>query len=135
MPAGYSATSLRDKLGINPRMKILLIGSPENYFELLQDDLSNQFCKDQEQPDFIHLFAKSKSILTDCLPKLKAFASNNPRIIIWISWYKKSSGISTDITENDIRNIALKNDLVDVKVCAVSELWSGLKFVVPKAKR
>jgi len=55
--------------------------------------------------------------------------------VIWVSWYKKSSGIATDVTEDVIRNYALKNNLVDVKVCAVSEVWSGLKLVVPLAKR
>ena len=63
------------------------------------------------------------------------FSKKNPRIIIWVSWYKKSAGIATDITENEIRNYALQNDLVDVKVCAVSGQWSGLKLVVPLIKR
>lgn len=58
-----------------------------------------------------------------------------PTAIIWVSWYKKSAGIPTDITEDVIRNYALRNDLVDVKVCAVSDIWSGLKLVVPLAKR
>jgi hypothetical protein len=58
-----------------------------------------------------------------------------PTTIIWVSWYKKSAGIVTDITENEIREYALRNELVDVKVCAVSDLWSGLKLVVPLVKR
>jgi hypothetical protein len=69
------------------------------------------------------------------MEKLKKVCLENPNVIIWVSWYKKSSGIATDITENEIRNYALKNDLVDIKVCAVSEDWSGLKLVVPKNKR
>ena len=59
----------------------------------------------------------------------------NPAITVWVSWYKKSSGIYTDLSENIIREFALQNNLVDVKVCAVSEAWSGLKIVVPLAKR
>ena len=58
-----------------------------------------------------------------------------PTTIIWVSWYKKSAKIPTDITEDTIRNYALQHDLVDVKVCAVSEIWSGLKLVVPVSKR
>ena len=58
-----------------------------------------------------------------------------PTTIIWVSWYKKSAGIVTNITEDVIRDYALKNDLVDVKVCAVSDIWSGLKLVVPLVKR
>jgi len=55
--------------------------------------------------------------------------------VIWVSWYKKSSGMATDITEDTIRNFALKNNLVDVKVCAVSDIWSGLKLLVPLKSR
>lgn len=75
------------------------------------------------------------------MKKLKAFCKKNPTVMIWISWYKKSAlrqaqgKLSTDVTEDVIRNYALKNDLVDIKVCAVSDIWSGLKLVVPLAKR
>jgi hypothetical protein len=69
------------------------------------------------------------------MKKLKPVIKTNTAIIIWVSWYKKSAGIATDVTEDVIRNYALKNDLVDVKVCAVSDIWSGLKLVVPVAKR
>jgi hypothetical protein len=69
------------------------------------------------------------------MKKRKQVIKSNTSITIWISWYKKSAKIPTDITEDIIRNYALKNDLVDVKVCAVSDIWSGLKLVVPLAKR
>ena len=69
------------------------------------------------------------------MKKLQPVCKANPNITIWVSWYKKSAGIPTDITEDVIRDYALKNDLVDVKVCAVSDRWSGLKLVVPVAKR
>ena len=67
--------------------------------------------------------------------KILAIVKMNTRVVIWVSWYKKSSRMATDITEDIIRTYALHNNLVDVKVCAVSELWSGLKLVVPVAKR
>jgi hypothetical protein len=69
------------------------------------------------------------------MKKMKKVIRQNPKIVIWVSWYKKSSGKVTDLTEDVIRNFALQNDLVDVKVCAVSDLWSGLKLVVPLSKR
>ena len=69
------------------------------------------------------------------MKKLKTVCKKNTAITIWISWYKKSAKILTDVTEDTIRNYALQNDLVDVKVCAVSEVWSGLKLVVPLKKR
>ena len=69
------------------------------------------------------------------MKKLIAVIRKNSKIIIWVSWYKKASKIQTDVTEDVIRGYALKHNLVDVKVCAVSEIWSGLKLVVPLAKR
>jgi len=66
---------------------------------------------------------------------LEASIRRNPRIVIWVSWYKKSSGVATDLTEDVIRDFALQNGLVDIKVCAVSGLWSGLKLVVPVKRR
>jgi hypothetical protein len=77
------------------------------------------------------LFAKDKKEFGNEIKKLDPLIKKNKNIIIWVSWYKKSAGIPTDLTEDTIRDFALKNDLVDVKVCAVSELWSGLKLVVP----
>jgi hypothetical protein len=131
--AGYSGTPLLKKLGIKDDMRILLIHEPENYSRLLEKDISEQFCKKNEQPDFVHLFAKTKKDFETAMRKLKPFIK--PTTSIWISWYKKSAGIPTDITEDIIRNYALQNDLVDIKVCAVSDIWSGLKLVVPVAKR
>ncbi len=135
MPAGYSGTPLLKKLGIRPGMKILLINQPDDYYELLEINISDQLCKKNENPDFIHLFAKTSKEFEEEMKKLKAVYKKNTSITIWVSWYKKSSKIPTDVTEDVIRNHALKNDLVDVKVCAVSELWSGLKLVVPLKKR
>jgi hypothetical protein len=133
MAEGYSGTPLLKKLGIKEETKVLPVNEPENYFELLEKDITLQLCKKNETPHLIHLFVTSKKEFETELLKLKK--NIKPTTIIWISWYKKSAGIAKDITENDIRDFALKNDLVDVKVCAVSDIWSGLKLVVPVAKR
>lgn len=132
---GYSGTPLLKKLGIKPEMKVMLINQPNNYFELFEINIIEQLCKKNETPDLIHLFVKTNKEFEAEMKKLKPVYKKNPQIIIWVSWYKKSAGISTNITEDVIRNYALKNDLVDVKVCAVSDIWSGLKLVVPLAKR
>ena len=134
LSAGYSGTPLLQKLGIKEDMKVKLIGEPMNYFDLLEKDIAFQFLqKKNETPDFIHLFAKTKNNFEAEMKKIKKITKTTT--IIWVSWYKKSAGIATDITEDVIRNYALQNDLVDVKVCAVSDIWSGLKLVVPLAKR
>ena len=133
MSAGYSGTPLLKKLGIKEEMKILLIGEPKDYYNLLDADIASQLCKRNETPDLVHLFVKTNKEFEAEIKKLKK--NIKPTTIIWVSWYKKSAGIPTDITEDVIRNYALKNDLVDVKVCAVSDVWSGLKLVVPLAKR
>ena len=133
--AGYSGTSLIKKLGIKPESIVLLINHPDNYFDLLETDISNQLCKKNQTSDLIHLFVKSNKEFENEIKKIKAICRKNPNISIWVSWYKKTAKIPTDITEDVIRNYALKNDLVDVKVCAVSDIWSGLKLVVPLAKR
>jgi hypothetical protein len=131
----YSGTPLLKKLGIKPEMKVLIINKPDDYFKLLEADINDQSCKKNETPDLIHLFVKSVKEFEAEMKKLKSFCKQNPTITIWVSWYKKAAMIPTDITEDVIRNYALKNDLVDVKVCAVSNIWSGLKLVVPVAKR
>jgi hypothetical protein len=133
--AGYSGTPLSKKLGISNESKLMLIHSPDNYWELLQNDYSDQFCCNNETPDIIHLFVKNNAEFEKQMIAIQKYCRLNPAIVIWVSWYKKSAKIPTDVTEDSIRNFALKNDLVDVKVCAVSEIWSGLKLVVPLAKR
>jgi hypothetical protein len=133
--AGYSGTPLIKKLGIKPEFRVLLINKPGNYADLIETDISSQVCTKNQLPDLIHLFVKNKKEFEADMKKLQPLYSKNPQVIIWVSWYKKTARIPTDITEDDIRNYALKNNLVDVKVCAVSEIWSGLKLVVPVAKR
>ncbi len=101
----------------------------------MEADITDQLVKKNETPDLIHLFVKNAKEFEGEMKKLKTICKQNPNITIWVSWYKKAAKIETDITEDIIRNYALKNDLVDVKVCAVSDIWSGLKLVVPLAKR
>lgn len=123
--AGYSGTPLIRKLGIKPGMKIRLLNAPGNYFELIEADISAQVVK--SGGDFVHIFAVSAKDLEKLfLQSIKTIA---PGGMIWISWYKKSAKIPTDITEDRIREIVLPTGWVDVKVCAVSEAWSGLKIV------
>lgn len=135
MATGYSGTPLINKLGIKPEMKVLLINQPGNYDELIEKNISVQLVKKNNIPDMVHLFVKSNKEFGKEMLQLKPVIKKNPAITIWVSWYKKTAKIPTDVTEDVIRNFALKNDLVDVKVCAVSDIWSGLKLVVPLKKR
>jgi hypothetical protein len=133
--AGYSGTPLLKKLGLKEGQRVWLLHPPDNYFHLLEADISSQVCGRGEVPDWVHLFAASVKVFEQGMRSLSAVCRKNPRIVIWVSWYKKSSGMASDMTEDVIRGYALSNGLVDIKVCAVSELWSGLKLVVPLNKR
>lgn len=129
---GYSGTPLVKKLGIKPEMKILLVNPPDNYIEWLETDIQKQLIK-SGAADFVHLFMVKKAELEKTfLPLIKKLP---PNAIIWISWYKKAAKMPTDITEDSIREIVLPTGWVDVKVCAVNELWSGLKIVARKNKK
>ncbi len=133
--AGYSGTPLIKKLGISPEMNILLLHAPANYFDLLEQNIADQLISGKQMPDLIHLFAKNIAVFEKEMQKILKFCKANTGCMVWISWYKKTAGIATDLNENLIRNFALQHNLVDVKVCAVNEQWSGLKLVVPLAKR
>ncbi len=135
MPVGYSGTPLIKKLGISPGTKILLLNAPENYTELLETDISQQVITRKNVPDLVNLFAKNNTAFIQGMKTILPLYKKNTSMVTWVCWYKKSSGMNTDITEDTIRNFALANDLVDVKVCAVSELWSGLKLVMRVSKR
>ncbi|MBV9986700.1 MAG: hypothetical protein JO301_03415 [Chitinophagaceae bacterium] len=124
--AGYSGTPLLKKLGIKPGMKVLLVNAPTDYFQLLNADLAGQLVKGPPA-DLVHLFAVKKKDLASGFNRL--IKNLPPEAVIWISWYKKTAKIPTDITEDTIREIVLPTGWVDVKVCAVSDSWSGLKIV------
>ncbi len=104
-----------------------------HYWKLIEKDCTEQLCVAKQTPLFTHLFATSQKEFLLYFSKIENRLSGN--IIFWVSWYKKSAGIKTDITEDWIRNFALVNKLVDVKVCTVTEEWSGLKLVIPVTKR
>ena len=136
MSIGYSGTPLIKKLGIRDDMKLLILYPPNGmnaYWKLIGADCSTQFCKSTEDPDFIHVFATSQKEFQLLYDKIKLRLRGN--VSIWVSWYKKSAGITTDLSEDKISAFALKNNLVDIKVCAVTERWSGLKLVISIAKR
>jgi hypothetical protein len=127
---GYSGTPLAKKLGIKPGFNIALINAPEYYFDLFTDmppDITVVSAY-EELKDLIHFFTKSKAEYLELLPKLRLQIVQNG--MIWVSWPKKASKIPTDITEVVIRDFALQSGLVDVKVCAVDEVWSGLKLMI-----
>ena len=133
--AGYSSTPLAKKLGIQPRFKMRLINAPDYYFELFADMPADiHILADKKiKKNFIHLFVKKRSELEKYITEIKNEIEQNG--IIWISWYKKSSKLSTDVTEDKIRETALANGLVDIKVCAIDDVWSGLKLVIPVKNR
>src|SRR5215831_4068450 len=133
--AGYSGTPLAKKLGIKEGFSIALIDAPANYFELLKP-LPGQVKMSplKKSPvDFIHFFVTRGKELEKQLPVL--MKQIKPDGMIWVSWYKKSAGIPTDVTEDRIRDSALAIGLVDIKVCAIDEKWSGLKLVIRKELR
>jgi len=134
-PAGYSGTPLAKKLGIKGGFKASLINAPEYYLHLFTDLPADVYFETNEdvQIDFIHFFTKSQDEYKEILPRLKDRIK--PNGMIWISWPKKASKVPTDITEDIIRNFALQTGLVDIKVCAVDETWSGLKLVIPVKNR
>lgn len=112
-----------------------LINAPVHYFDLFTDmpDGIIQVNTPKEKKDFIHFFTSDEKELFKVLPKLKDELT--PAGMIWVSWPKKAAGIPTTVGENMIRDLALQNGLVDIKVCAVDETWSGLKLVIPVKDR
>jgi len=135
MNAGYSGTPLAKKLGIKAGARVCLVGAPPGFRKLLEPlpegvSFGSRLAKNT---DLVHVFTASKAelakTLAACLKTLK------PDAAIWVSWPKKASKVPTDITEDTIRAVALPMGLVDIKVCAVDETWSGLKLVLRKELR
>ena len=134
--AGNSDETLTKKLGIIDETRFLVINQPENYFKLLADlpfGTTVLLDKEARDLDLIHYFTKDHTDLKRDLLKLKNQIYKNGTI--WISWPKKTSNTATDVDENKVRDLALEIGLVDVKVCAVDETWSGLKLVIPVKDR
>ena len=135
--AGYSKNPLWKKLGIKEEYSCLLFNSPENYFELLEEIPSGSdftdTAKDNVSYDFIHVFVTHKTQLDENWKQWKRFLKKDGTL--WVSWPKGGSKIDTELNGNIVREFGLKGGLVDVKVCAVDEDWSGLKFMYRKKDR
>ena len=133
--AGYSRTPLVKKLGIKEGFKISVVNYPGNYFKLFSvfPEKFELITEQHIKKDFIHYFAKNQADLNRDINQLSQEIVQNGSI--WISWPKKSSKVDTDLDGNIVREIGLKAGLVDIKVCAVNEVWSGLKFVIPLKNR
>jgi hypothetical protein len=132
---GYSGKPLYQKLGLTPGMECKVVQPPADYERLLGDvppSVILASCK-RTGLDVVHVFATGRKQLAVELAKWRKLIQ--PAGMIWVSWPKKSARQPTDITEDVIREVAFPLDLVDVKVCAVSEVWSGLKLVIRKEKR
>jgi hypothetical protein len=128
--AGYSGTPLPKKLGLKEKFRVALLDMPADVRAELKSALAScQIAKDERGPlDFAMIFVKSASDLRKQFSRIAKQLA--PAGMLWVSWPKKTSGVTTDLNENDVRRIGLEAGLVDVKVCAVNEIWSGLKFVI-----
>lgn len=126
---GYSGTPLPKKLGIKPGFRVCLLNTPPEVRAELKPTLADcEIARDLKKPaDFVMAFTKSSEDLADKFEQVTQ--SLTPAGSFWVSWPKKTSGVPTDVNENVVREIGLAAGLVDVKVCAVTEVWSGLKFV------
>lgn len=133
--AGYSKTPLAKKLGIKPGFAVLVVNAPAAY-DTIVDPMPEDVTLLHEARSgmaMVHLFTQSAAELAHQLPELQQLIQ--PNGMIWVSWPKKAAKVPTDVTEDTIREVALPLGLVDVKVCAVNEIWSGLKLVIRKENR
>lgn len=135
MASGYSGTPLARKLGFKPGMRLWLDAVPASIRAEIDDQCPGLVAVGHPADGFegAHLFTTSRSMLADQLPVLMAAMDRSG--FIWISWPKKAAKMDTDMTEDVIRDEALPLGLVDVKVCAVDAIWSGLKLVIRKELR
>ncbi|SEK37525.1 hypothetical protein SAMN04487910_0376 [Aquimarina amphilecti] len=130
MPAGYSGTPLAKKLGIKEGATILLYNQPDHYWDLFSDlPESIKVLKNirKDEVDFIHVFCKTTEELQKVIPRYKDALKKTG--MLWVSWPKGSSKIPTDLKRDLIRIHILQSGLVDIKVAAIDDDWSGLKFV------
>jgi hypothetical protein len=133
--AGYSGKPLAEKLGLKPGQRVGLLNAPIGYAAMVGPVLKQVELVDpvRNPISFLHIFVMTAADARRQIKKARTLVADDGTI--WISWPKKTSGWKTDVTEDTIRNAALSNDLVDVKVCAVDDTWSGLKLVIPVASR
>ena len=132
---GYSGRSVVQKLGLKPGFCIFVDGAPAAYTAVVGDlpDDVRIAAKLKPSLDMVHVFATAAAALRKKLPACREAIA--PDGMVWVSWPKKSSGVPTDVTEHVVRDTALSLGLVDIKVCAIDETWSGLKLVIPVAQR
>jgi hypothetical protein len=135
MPAGYSGTPLAKKLGIKDGMRVIALNAPDGYRRWLVGlpDTAAISTTLASPVGAVHLFETSRSALSKRLKSLRPRLESDG--FIWVSWPKRTSGVKTDITEDVIREVALPLGFVDVKVCAVTDVWSGLKLVIRRSER
>lgn len=134
MNAGYSGTPLARKLGLKPGMRVVWLGMPEDIRAALSAEVPGLIHVDaNDTPDMIHVFTAERAVLAEALTAARAHLAQNG--MVWASWPKKASRVPTDVTEDVIRDVCLPMGLVDVKVCAVDAIWSGLKLVIRKELR
>ena len=126
--AGYSGTPLPRKLGIKDGSRVALVNVPAEVSKELKSALASCKAVQAKPIDFVLLTATSESELRKHFPVWSSKLA--PAGMLWVSWPKKSSGVPSDLDENVVRKIGLADGLVDVKVCAVNDTWSGLKFVI-----
>ena len=133
--SGYSGTPLFKKLGIKKAHRVLLVDAPKDYEHLVAPlPPGVQFVRRADfTTDMVHVFATDRDVLAKNLNAWRA--TLKPDAALWVSWPKKSAKIPTTVTEDTIRELALPLGFVDTKVCAVTEVWSGLKLVVRKELR
>jgi hypothetical protein len=124
---GYSGTPLVDKLGIKPGARLQLVSEPKDFARLLGGLPEGTRVAPRGTLDFGMLFVKSQSDMRKRFARLRDRLESNG--MLWVAWPKKTSGVETDLTEGIVREFGLESGLVDVKVCAVDDTWSGLKFV------
>ena len=132
---GYSGTPLASKLGIKPNSEVHLIHAPDKYVEWVAPlPVDVKFApRLSKNTDIVHVFTSRKTELAKALQSCRSKVK--PSAAVWVSWPKKSSKVPTDITEDTIRECALPLGFVDIKVCAVTDIWSGLKLVIRKELR
>ena len=132
---GYSGKALGEKLGIKAWTRVKPRNAPGNYKQLLGLVQTDAVVSTRLRPpvDLVHIFSIARAHVSAELRR--AIEEIDQDGAIWVSWPKKSSGVDTDLTEDVIREVALPMGLVDVKVCAVDEVWSGLKLVIRKSNR
>ena len=132
---GYSGTPLVAKLGIRAQAQIHVVNAPDGYLQWIAPlpDGVKIASRLSNNADLVHIFTSRKTELADALHSYRA--KLKPSAVIWVSWPKKSAKLPTDITEDTVREVALPLGFVDIKVCAVTDVWSGLKLVVRKELR